>query len=50
MVKGILVKSSELLTDDEQLEIQKQFKNNNIEVIFWMIKIIFMPHLIHLLS
>ncbi|MDB6217690.1 hypothetical protein [Streptococcus vestibularis] len=34
MVKGILVKSSELLTDDEQLEIQKQFKNNNIEVIF----------------
>lgn len=35
MIKGIGIKTSGLFTDDEQLEIQQQFKNNNIEVIFF---------------
>ena len=37
MVKGILIKVPELFTDDEQAEIQQRFKNDDIEVIFFVI-------------
>ncbi|WP_416470552.1 hypothetical protein [Streptococcus thermophilus] len=34
MTKGILIKALDLFTVDEQLDIQKQFKSDDIEVAF----------------
>ena len=34
MTKGILIKAPDLFTDDEQLDIQEQFKSDDIEVAF----------------
>lgn len=34
MAKGILIKAPDLFTDDEQLDIQEQFKSDDIEVAF----------------
>lgn len=34
MPKGILIKAPDLFTVDEQLDIQKQFKSDDIEVAF----------------
>ena len=34
MAKGILIKAPDLFTDDEQLDIQEQFKSDDIEIAF----------------
>ena len=34
MAKGILIKAPDLFTVDEQLDIQKQFKSDDIEIAF----------------
>ena len=38
MAKGILIKAPDLFTDDEQLDIQEQFKSDDILLLrYWLI-------------